>query len=384
MVISNLELDRLRRNYADNFASTVLSLVFDSRREKESTYHLLPPLEKIHRRQGVLDIQRHDTSFYTYPYIGDDQMGIGGFDLRVGKLISWCDVVIPRVTKDDLLDMDHKVLEEGEKFIFEPSSRGEKVYYVTSFESIYYSDNLEILVDSKSSTGRVGVMTHRGGMTSSGNELIKIVQPFSFYIEVECGKTKLSQVAVRYKGSPYMSNQEIIASGEVSIEGYNASLEKSLNSRGLLLNFDTTRIIYKSKRCDKPINMDVIGEIDWRHYFNVLEGGSKIRLDKENLYLLGSTNKLSLGGVTGLLSREDDVMTGTGAWGHFAGFIQPYFRGQITLEFYSFSNMRLAHGDNAGVVVFDKLDGEVQNKEDHTGFYQGQSAPRLPKMFKLD
>src|SRR3989344_40371 len=383
MALSNLELDRLRKNSVDNTSSAVISLMFGSSRERESRHCLAPPLEKINNSQRSMDLPHHNTYFNTLPYLAGDQIGFGGFDLRVGKLISWCDVVIPKVTVQDLLDMDHKVLQEGEKFIFAPSPRGEKVYYVTSFESISYSDNLEILVDSKSTTGRVGAMTHRGGMTSSGKELIKIVQPFSFYIEVECGKTRLSQAVVRYKGTPYMSNQEIIASGEVSIEGSNSSLEKSLNSKGLLLNFDTAKSIYKSKRCDKPINMDAKGEIDWRDYFEIIEGSSKIRLEKETLYLLGSTNKLNLGGVTGFLSREDDVMTGTGAWGHFAGFFQPYFSGQITLEFYSFSNMRLSHGDDAGVVIFDKLDGEV-NKEAHTGFYQGQSAPRLPKMFKID
>lgn len=314
----------------------------------------------------------------------EGQLGTIGLDLRVGRLIAWSDVVADNVTYANLGEMKHKTLKLGEKFVLEPDENGEKVYYITSFEEVKFSNNLEMAVDSKSTTGRVGGMSHGAGKTSHGN-LITIVQPYAFPLMVECGKTKLSQAIFRYKGTPYMTNEEILKSGEINFKGRDISLEKSLTPKGLSMQFDTS-IAYRAKKCDNPIEMDAKGTVDWRDYFELIDRNSSLTLDRRTLYLLGSLGNIELGRACGILSREEEVLTGTGTWGHFAGIFQPGFQGGITMEVYSHSKRKISRGDKAGVVLFDAVEtnanyGNLSYQK--IGSYQGQKTPTLPKMFNV-
>jgi len=311
-----------------------------------------------------------------------EQLGTVGLDLRVGKLIAWSDTVSDNVCYNDLFSMEHKFLQEGEKFVLDSNEDGEKVYYITSFEKVDFSNNLEMMVDSKSTTGRVGGMSHGVGKSKEGY-LITIVQPYAFPLKVECGKTKLSQAIFRYKRTPYMTNEEILNSNEISFKGKGISLEKSLTPKGLLMRFDTG-LAYRAKKCDKPINMDAKGTIEWGDYFEAIEGNHSLTLDKKTLYLLGSLGVIGLGRACGVLSREQEVLTGAGAWGHFAGIFQPGFVGGITMEFYSHSKRKISRGDKAGVVLFDEVESDkTPLSYQQLGSYQGQKTPTLPKMFKV-
>lgn len=332
----------------------------------------------------ISHIQRDETFFRICPPIKEDQFGTSGIDLSVGNLISWSDTVADNVTLDDMLSMKHKVLNYGDKFILKPNEKGERVYYIQSREAINFSDNLDIMIDSKSTTGRVGGMSHGVGRTKDGN-LITILQPYSFPLEVECGKTRLSQVIVRYKDTPYMTNEEILKDKEIGFSGEDIYLRKALTPKGLLMQFDT-KIAYRAKKCNKPINMDAKATVDWKDYFEVIEENSSITLDKNRLYLMGSLGVFDLGRVYGILSREQEVITGAGAWGHFAGIFQPGFQGGITMEVYSHTKRKISRGDKAGVVLFDKVEtgiGEPLAKIAR-GSYQGQRPPTLPKMFKIN
>jgi len=329
------------------------------------------------------DMSPQDRTFlYIQPEPEPGQIGTAGFDLRIGRLIAKSDVVMERVTKQDLLEMPHTVLEPGQEYVLKNNEDGGRIYYMISFEKIGLSSDLEILVDSKSTTGRVGCMSHGVGRTEEG-ELITALQPFAFPLKVTCGKTRLSQTAVRYKGTPYMTNEEILESEEVRFGGDGTSLQGSLNPKGLLIQFNTQRV-YRAKQNDRPINMDAEGTLNWEDYFELIEGNSQLVLDKKTLYLLGSLGAIDLGEVCGLLSREQEVMTGTGAWGHFAGILQPFFRGGITMEFYSHSKRRLSRGDKAGIVIFDKIQGVINRPENYGGSYQDQRPPLLPKMFRKE
>ncbi len=328
--------------------------------------------------------KQEDESFLSiHPFPEEGQVGTAGFDLRIGSLVAWSDTVADNVSEKDLLSMEHKLLEPGEKFIFEPDKDGSRVYYVASFETVKLSNDLEIMVDSKSTTGRVGCMSHGAGRTREGN-LLTIIQPYAFPLMATCGKTRLSQVVVRYKETPYMGNEEILNSGEISFEGEGISLRESMTPKGLLMQFDTQRA-YRAKKCDKPVDMDAKATVDWKDYFEVIEGNSSMTLDKKTLYLLGSLGVIGLGRACGILSREQEVITGTGAWGHFAGIFQPGFVGGITMEVYSHSKRRISKRDKSGVVIFDKVestDTSLSYKE--KGSYQGQRPPLLPKMFRID
>lgn len=58
-----------------------------------------------------------------------------------------------------------------------------------------------------------------------------------------------------------------------------------------------------------------------------------------------------------------------------AGFIDPGFRGEITLEIYNFSNQarQFNIGQRVAQLVFFKVDGEVNNT--YNGQFQGQTGP---------
>jgi deoxycytidine triphosphate deaminase len=159
--------------------------------------------------------------------------------------------------------------------------------------------------------------------------------------------------------------------------------KECLDPRGVLMQFRTDTA-YRAKKCDKPIDMDARGTLDWTEYFELIDGNSEIILDEKTLYLLGSIGAIDLREVCGFLTREQAVLTGTGAWGHFAGVIQPRFSGEITFEVYSHSKRRIQAGDRAGTVTFDRIEGKLKGDNDYGGAYQGQRAPRLPKMFKID
>ena len=224
MVLSKTELINLIykderagiSSFSPSFHRSGLHSLRPSFRSDEGSHSLMPDISHRSERGTFLEITPFEKG----------QLGTVGLDLRVGKLIAWSDVVEDNVGYGSLVKMEHKYLGQGEKFVLEPNEDGEKVYYLTSFEEVKFSDDLEMMVDSKSTTGRVGGMSHGVGRTREGN-LITIIQPYAFPLMVECGKTKLSQAIFRYKRTHYMTNEEILNSNEVSFKGENISLRKS-------------------------------------------------------------------------------------------------------------------------------------------------------------
>lgn len=373
MVLSSSKVVELTKESYVRDAARVLRHRDYGHSGRPDSLGLIPSSERT-----TLDFQEGGTFLRISPSLKDNQLGVSSVDLRLGTIVAWSDKITQGVTYEDLMDMPHKVLENGEQFTFQSDPDGEKVYYVTTLERISHSSDLEVAVDSKSTTGRVGCMTHHAGFLRDGR-LVTILQPYAFNLTATCGKTSLSQACFRFRASPYVQLEEIQDSGVVSILN-GMPIRDSVNSRGLLLSFSTS-LAYRARENQEPIDMDG-SDLNWRNYFDVVEGSDRLPLGKKNLYLLGSREEIRLADVMGRLSREDDVLTGSGSWGHFAGFIQPHFQGQITLEFYAFTKRELREGDNAGVIRFDRVQGKIN--EQNLGSYHGQRAPRLPRMFKAD
>lgn len=317
-----------------------------------------------------------------YPELSNSQKGVVGFDLKVNGFIGKSDVVMDNVSEKDLMDMEHVSLDEGEEYILYPNSDGQNVYYIKTLERVVLGSGLELILDSKSTSARLGCMTHLAGFTQNG-ELILCVQPFSFPIKIRANKSCLSQAVVRYKNSPYMANPEILSSQDIRFQD-DKSLIDLLNPHGLLMRF-MTKIAYRAKTYNDnmpPIDIDSEnGTIDFKEYFDLIDGGSHITADRKTLYLLGSKGVVELLAVCGFLSRESGVLTGTGAWSHMAGIVQPFWKGGLTMEFYSHEKRRIVDESGAGYMRFDKIVGEYKKPED-SGSYQGQIPPRLAKIFK--
>jgi deoxycytidine triphosphate deaminase len=350
----------------------------------------LPSLRNVSRRKD--DVKEKGSYIYLEPRPDEDQVGVCGFDLRTGLFIGHSDTLktwdhLPFVSESVLREMPHKLLDFGEEHVLKYDSSGRNFYYITSYEGVLLSEDLEIIIDSKSTTGRVGCISHFGGFTEDG-KIITIVQPYSFNLKIRGGKTKLSQAVVRYRGSPYLANGEVLSSKEVKLTGENIDLKSSLVPKGLSMKFNTLRDYYRAfdmkRRSDEPIDMDANGVLKWEDYFEKIEGSKLIKADMQTLHLLGSMGVLDIGAVCGILSREEEVMTGTGAWGHFAGVFRPFWKGEITMEFYSQTKVEIPNGKRAGVVVFDPLVGDYKRPKENEGSYFDQRAPTLPRMFKKD
>ena len=308
------------------------------------------------------------------------QVGRNSFDFSLGILVAWCNEVRDNLTQEDLLKMDHKTLTPGEQFEFKYHPDGDNVYYVTSLERVRHSNDLEIETHSKSTTGRVGCQSRGVGKTEWG-ELITLLQPLAFNLLGTCGTTEFSQVVVRYAGTPFLTREQALEQGVVTFQD-SETLEQALTQKGLTMRFDT-QSAYRAKQTSEPIDMDKRGELDWTKWFELIHGNGELSLDKKTLYLLGSLGVIGLKGACGILSKEQRTFTGLGGFGCLAGVIQDGFTGQITMEPYFNTRTRIEQGDEAGLVLFDKVEGEPP-RGDYGGTYQGPGAPTLPKMFRTD
>ena len=382
MILTNAQL---RKRIAEDLAHFVVDRI--SNKYENHIHHAMPDSRSISRNGLMPDARSRINEelfipkkeyFSMYPTPEEGQLGISGFDIRFGKFVAWTDTVRQDVAGLNLMDLPHKILEPGEKFILNHDSEGGKVYYVTSFESISLPSDLEMIIDSKSTTGRVGAMSHGVGQTSK-REIVTMIQPYSFPLEITCGKTSLSQAVIRFRNSQYMDVEKILSGNFVKLDSDGQSLEENLTSNGLSMKF-ATRLIYRAKKCDTPIDMDAKKTINPKDYWEKIEGKTKIKLDAKTLYLLGSLGKIELGASCGLLSREEEVLTGTGTWGHFAGIFQPFWKGGVTMEVYGFGKREIFKGDRAGVVKFDEV--ELKSEGIYNGTYQNQKPPMLPRMFR--
>jgi hypothetical protein len=383
MVWLNEQLKVFRTSREEITASYVVEYLMNKSSREPETHGLMPRLEDTAKPDYNFGHRR--TYVVIEPFQEFDNLGEIGFDLRVGPMIAESDICITKgLSDEDLREMPHKILDPGETYIMQGDPLGERVYYVVVHEIFGPSKDLEAIIDSKSTSARVGVMTHVAGKTKEGNMILGI-RPRSFPIEVTSAKTSLSQVAIRYKGTPYLNNGDIEKSEICFLEGTESILEGLLNSHGMLMLFKTKVPFYRAKTFHKdmaPINMDAKGTVGLNDYFEICDPSDKIDAERNRLYLVGSYGSLSLGKVCGFLSKQEGVLSGTGAWGCFAGILQP-FRDDlsITMEYFSPDKVRISNASEAGYVIFDAVEGS-RKSQDKLISYNNQPSPQLPRMFK--
>lgn len=324
--------------------------------------------------------------------LNEENFDIDALDFVVGDSIYESAPLYRKIKKEELEEMvSHKKakktdLKDGEKFIFEPG----KIYYVLSKETIKIPNSWELIIDSKSTIGRLGCICHdatdKSFLKKDIDNLIGVVRPYFFPIQVTIGKSKLFQGVFKYSNESHMTRDELLKTKEIKIEinGKRVSLEKYLDEDKLPLHLSTHKAYVSKKNLKnvEPINIES-RELNWESYFEEVKGDGELILNSQRLYLLGTQEYLKFGGVCGRIGRESGNEL-TGLWSQFAGIIHAGFEGEITMECKSDCERIMRNGDLVGYTEIDKLSLENYDIPKAQGSYQGQKAPKLPKVFRED
>ena len=336
------------------------------------------------QREGELEIENLDESL----------MSIAGFDLRVGD-----EIYLSHNQRAKIPTIHHlqELAKNGElkrlepdkngKFTLEHDINGNKIYYIATYERLRLSQRLDLRIDAKSTIGRLGVMCDNKADMSSHTmftqPIIFTAQPYAFDLHVTPGKSSLIQAILRNKSSPFMTHEQILNGQRVvsfSEKGREALLEEIIREDGLQMTYDTSAAIAAKKVPPCPIDVDAPKRYyKGEDFYKLVKCGQEVSLNPKTLYLMRTIQRINLRNACGILSREAKH-TGTGLWGHFAGFIWPGFEGPITMECRSESRRIISHGDPAAFLQLDNLPRELSSQEAYSGSYQ-KVNPLTPKMF---
>ncbi|MFH1332163.1 MAG: 2'-deoxycytidine 5'-triphosphate deaminase [archaeon] len=358
--------------------------------------HTEPPYRNS-VRQGLIaeDRTTHrlvtSKGFVMDPEPEPDQIQPSSIELRVGNELY---VLNAGFTRFNLLALHRhainkiRIPEEG--YVCNPSY----IYVVKSHEKVRLPELFEGETDAKSTTGRVGCMCHAfsekfgvlepGVPTREPDHFYFVVEPFAFPILLKPAQTRLFQMRLRERDSSHLTRGQIKAHyGSELVSVYQDNkllrLEKILEQDCLKLTLSTEKVYAHKRGASKPLDLTKTDFYKPEDYFDEIEGNEELFMEKDRLYLLGTKERVKLGNLCGRLSREATGL-GVGLLSHFAGFFDPGFNGEITLEFWSFRPWRIQDGQYCGKVELEELCGGIENP--YRGSYQGQKAPRLPKIFK--
>jgi len=357
--------------------------------------HRLAPSDRTMRMlmdNGTIMIQ---------PFLEDDQIQPGSIDLRAGLKVREMDGTASQLNLDTLEKHTVKMteLEFGEKMVLYPGHP----YLIESYEAIFLPANIEGETDTRSTVGRVGVsclaLGKKFAHIPSTHPIIgpikiwSATEPYVYRIEMIAGQTRFLQVKFRYKGTSYMTPDEIKQNYGTEFritrdrDGKNEiPLSDILEEDGLKLTLNTQKAFAQRKNVKKPLDMTRKGYYDPGEFWEVVEAdeNGEIMMDKRRLYLLGSNETVVFNDACGQLSRAD-IYAGFGNYLNFAGLINPYYFGQITHEFWSENKRVLGQGQHSGRVRIEDLTAPVTMRYGAKSLgssYSGQLAPTLPKIFR--
>lgn len=308
-----------------------------------------------------------------------------GYDLRVGEFVKESDTIQTDFKATVQSFEDVQSTKDG--FVCQADSSGRRVYYILNFEEIVLPEEYGAVIDSKSTTGRAGGMCHDVRSREDKQLPIRrfsfpmVFQPYAFPILLRAGKTSLAQMIIRFQGSDFVKNCVKDLEGKVEIwrDSRKLDLAEVVGPDGLEMTFSTKRVYRAKQKVPEALDLTLKEHYKWEDYFDLIDGNGEVEMEPHRFYLFGTREEIRMGNVCGRLSREHHH-TGTGLWSHFAGFFMPGYAGEITLECLSTTKRVIGEGEPAGLVIFDEVSGS--NVSLYRGEYQGQKAPRLPKIFK--
>ena len=317
-------------------------------------------------------------------------LDIDGIDFTVGDVIYETDVVFSKISNLELKRLvsskgaKKHVLKTDEEFVFNPG----KVYYVSSLEEVKIPSYLNLFIDSKSTIGRLGCLCHGATAVSSLREspkkIIGVVRPYFFPIKIQANKSRLFQGMFTYLTNSHMTREELLKTEKINVKvkDKDVPLEQVIEEDKLVLSYSTHRAyVSKNDLQDvEPVDVEKT-DLNWREYFEEINGNNNLILEPGRFYLLGTKENVAFKEVCGRITRDLGGHL-SGLWSQFAGIVHAGFQGELTMECKTDTKRCISDGDLAGYVEIDELSGKNCDLSLAQGSYCGQKAPKLPKVFK--
>lgn len=323
------------------------------------------------------------------------QIQAASLELRVGDVVHYMKGDFTSLSPRDVekYARDSKGLKSGEEIIIYPG----EVCAVRSYERLRLPEDYYGISDIRSGFARVGVgggaAVTRNGVISGEEYLrepehvyFKII-PHAFPIILRCGQTRPVQVWFREHGSGALSSQEIEKGygKDFGLMRHGEKIDFShalLDENGLALTLRTSGYYVQKLGRKKAIDVMLKRGYNWEEYFEFVEDGDSLMIKPGRLYLLGSKEEIFFSPmVCGDLARSPDTI-GHGLSNNFARFVNPGYRGELTMEVWSYAdrNWILIDGQHLGRVSLEGLDSAPLHI--YRGNFQHQKAPLLTGCFK--
>lgn len=254
----------------------------------------------------------------------------------------------------------------------------------------------------KSSSGRldlhVRLMADRvqryDALTPAGfsGEIWMLVMPQSFYCKLNAGQT-LNQarffnadtrlgnweleLAMKKEGLIRTPDGQVLTAKDMPISDNDNSIILTLELSGKVLG-------YEAKKTKKVIDLNQKKFYDWQDFFTPVEMKSgSVYLRKNGFYILSTyeVTKVPLGMACEMVPMDER----SGEFrSHYAGFIDPGFNAQLTMEVRPFEGMLVRHRQPMAKIKFERLIEEPEvgygSKDSN---YIKQVGPTLGKQFKM-
>ena len=270
--------------------------------------------------------------------------------------------------------------------------------YIIEGPEVKMPSNYMGLVDSKSTTGRLGIKSDL--ITGvSAKEGINLIPPgyegrtwfmVSPHIPMILSpKDALMQVRLREAGSGFLGGDELrsLYGKEFSMEdaGTKEPLKpnKVFHGHSTVLRTSVERVAMLKNDVEEPVVFDSRRKHDVEEYWKLYRNDAKkpFELHGGKLYLFGTVERIATGPrmcwklrpISDLFSRFIET--------HRAGFVDPGFNSTITLEIKNHhENTVVFHEQIATISDWELLD--VPAKGIYNGHYQHQLSPALPRQFR--
>lgn len=259
-------------------------------------------------------------------------------------------------------------------------------------------ENLEGKANPKSTIGRIDV--HSRLVTEGGTRFDFVpkgyhgrlwleIYPFSFDI-LPSPKEFFNQLRIKDSNTPLISSEEIqtfhrdegilyVSNKKLPDEEFDDLLGGE--RIGLRVSLEGKVIGYKAKPNAPPVDFSKRNLPASKYFDKVCCADRGVIIDRDSFYIFSSLERVRI--PVELCSEMDDISTGLGEYrAHYAGFFDPGFNAQATLEIRNLgAPFLLEHKQKITSLNFTRLKELPKDAYGAKNHYQGQKGPKLAKFF---